>query len=85
MEAGSGSVCFCNKTGEVEHLFFDALKLAFEGKSQFFILEIPESVLSRGSALLAPFTVGPYVASKNKCSTSPAINYIGSACATLHL
>ena len=65
--------------GEVEHLFFDALKLLSQAIPNFSIVAIPESVLRWGSALLAPFTVEPCIASKNKCSTSPAINYnIGS-------
>jgi hypothetical protein len=37
------------KTGEVEHLFFDALKLRESANPNFSIAEIPESVLSWGS------------------------------------
>ena len=69
---GSGSVVFTGKTGEVEHLFFDALKLLSSAKPNFPLTAIPESVPDWGSALLAPFTVEPCIASKNKRSTSPA-------------
>ena len=64
------------KAGEGEHLFFDALKLLESSIPNFSIAAISESVLRWGSALRAPFTVKPCIASKNKCSPSPAINYI---------
>jgi hypothetical protein len=78
------SLTAVRKTGEVEHSFFDALKLPLQANPNFSIAAITFSVLRRGSALLAPFAVavGPCIASKNECSTSPAINYIGSAAAT---
>ncbi|MGD0283481.1 MAG: hypothetical protein ABSB95_14090 [Dissulfurispiraceae bacterium] len=64
------------KTIELEHLFFGALKLLLSANPNSSLTAIPESVLSWGSALLAPFTVEPCIASKNKCSNSTSTTFL---------
>ncbi|MGO9016435.1 MAG: hypothetical protein ACLQF0_15805 [Dissulfurispiraceae bacterium] len=59
-------------------MFFDALKLRSSGNPYVFMAAIHESVLRSGSALLALVTVDPCIASKNKCSPSPAVYFIES-------
>ena len=60
-----GQFVFTRKTGEVEHLFFDSLKLHAQAKPNFSIEAIPETVLSWGSALLAPAGSDPCIAPIN--------------------
>ncbi|MGO9015449.1 MAG: hypothetical protein ACLQF0_10755 [Dissulfurispiraceae bacterium] len=64
--------------GEGEYLFFDALKLPLSANLNVFMAAILDSVLRWGSALLAPVTVDPCIASKNKYSPSPAFRYFVS-------
>jgi len=57
-------------------LFFDALKLPLSANLNVFMVAILNSVLRWGSALLAPVTVDPCIASKNKYSPTPAVPFL---------
>src|SRR5208283_288967 len=59
-------------------LVFRPAETTFAGNSQFSMTAISESILIWGSALLAPLTEDPCLASKNKYSPSTVVYFIGS-------
>jgi hypothetical protein len=88
-----GQFVFTRKTGEVKHLFFDAMhgstvkgasNLHPKKSCDFLGTPSAEPHLRTASCIASVEKLGfagecSFSESKNKCSTSPAINYLGSA------